>query len=171
MVLNGEVRPLELENPNGLRILVREQGTTITIEMAGEWDLAARDAARHAIARALAGQPKSVLLDLSRLEFIDSSGLHGTIELARRSAEQNVRLVIIPGDRAVQRVFEIAGLLDHLPFIDEQPAGSTGAAAAEPEDGAAGSGASLHPPARPTAARRRRASTRTPSVQPNLTRS
>src|SRR5581483_10229646 len=119
MAFNGEVRPLEF--PGGLRILVREQGTTIAIEMAGEWDLAARDAAREAIARALAGRPECVLLDLSQLEFIDSSGVHVTIELAERSAAESVRLVIIPGPRAVQRVFEVTGLLERLPFIDEQP--------------------------------------------------
>jgi anti-sigma B factor antagonist len=127
MAFNGEVRPLELENPFGLRVRVREQGTTIAIEMAGEWDLAGRDHARHAIVRALAGRPECVLLDLSRLEFIDSSGLHAAIELAQRSAAQNVRLVIIPGPRAVQRVFEITGLLERLPFIDEQPSQSRAA--------------------------------------------
>jgi anti-sigma B factor antagonist len=127
MALNGDVRLVESENPGGLEILVREQGTTMRIEMAGEWDLAGRDAARAAIARALAGGPECVLLDLSRLEFIDSSGLHVTIELAERAAAANVRLVILPGPQAVQRVFELTGLLERLPFIDEQPTRSRAA--------------------------------------------
>jgi ABC-type transporter Mla MlaB component len=36
------------------------------------------------------------VLDLSRLSFIDSSGLHITIELHKHSTRQNIRLVIIP---------------------------------------------------------------------------
>lgn len=105
---------------NAMRIAVRQQGTTITIELTGEWDLTGRTAARQAIARALAGRPECVLLDLTRLEFIDAIGLHVTTELAQRSAVQNVRLVIIPGPPAVQRVFELTGASERLPFIDEQ---------------------------------------------------
>jgi hypothetical protein len=48
--------------------------------------------------------------------FIDSSGLHITIELHKRSTRQNIRLVIIPGLRAVQRLVEICGLTETLPF-------------------------------------------------------
>jgi hypothetical protein len=53
-----------LDSPPGLDILVRDQGTTIAIEMAGEWDLAALQAARQAIARALNRRPEWILLDL-----------------------------------------------------------------------------------------------------------
>jgi anti-sigma B factor antagonist len=112
------------EDVNQLQIVTREQGTTMVIELAGEWDLAAAPAVRQAIASGLASCPECVLLDLSRLAFIDSSGLHVTIELAQRSAAQNVRLVIIPGPRAIQRVFEITGVAERLPFIDTESTGS-----------------------------------------------
>lgn len=59
-----------------------------------------------------------MVLDLSRLSFIDSSGLHVTIELQRRAIRQNIRLVIIPGPRAVQRLFEICQLTETLPFAN-----------------------------------------------------
>lgn len=63
--------------------------------------------------------PERAVLDLSRLGFSDSSGLHATIEPSERSAAQNTRLVIIP--RLVQRMFEITGLLEMLPFVEEPP--------------------------------------------------
>lgn len=137
MAVNREVESLEA--PSLLEIVTREQGTTITIELAGEWDLAGSPAARQAIAGAVTGRPECVVLDLSRLAFIDSSGVHATVELARRSIAQNVRLVIIPGPPAVQRVFEVTGLDGQLPFIEEQPP-SRAARPRHAPDGAAGSG-------------------------------
>ena len=137
MAVNRRVESLQA--PDLLEIVTRKQGTTITIELAGEWDLGGAPAARQAIAGALTGRPECVVFDLSRLAFIDSSGVHATVELAQRSTAQNIRLVIIPGPSAVQRVFEITGLTEQLPFIDQQPPHE----AARPRsarDGAAGSG-------------------------------
>ena len=61
--------------------------------------------------------PECVVLDLSSVSFIDSTGLHATIELHQRCAHCNIRLVIIPGPPAVQRPFEICQLTEILPFL------------------------------------------------------
>ena len=67
-----------------LRVATRQQETTSIIELTGEWDIAGASAVRRAIAAALDGRPECVVLDLSRLTFIDSSGLHVTDQFARR---------------------------------------------------------------------------------------
>jgi anti-anti-sigma factor len=103
--------------PGPLEIVVREQGTTTTIALDGEWGLAEQDATRQAIRSALARSPECVVLDLSQLTFIDSSGIHVLLELQRRSTQQNIRLMIVPGPRAVQRLFEIVGLASALPSL------------------------------------------------------
>ncbi len=103
--------------PHGIGIAVTEQGSTTTIALKGEWDLAAVPTTRQAIRQALDRHPESVVLDLHRLSFIDSSGLHITLELHKRAARQNTRLVIVPGPRAVQRPFEICKLTQELPFL------------------------------------------------------
>ena len=61
------------------------------------------------------------MLDLSQLSFIDSSGVHVLINAHNRCAAQATHLVIIPGPRAVQRVFEICNLIERLPFADHNP--------------------------------------------------
>jgi anti-sigma B factor antagonist len=111
-----------------LRIVLREPGTTTVLRLSGEWDIAGLPAARRVMSDALSGHPESLVLDLSDLTFIDSSGLHATIELAYRANAQRTRLVIIPGPYPVQRAFELCGLIDRLPFIDPRRPGSAAAA-------------------------------------------
>jgi anti-anti-sigma factor len=100
----------------GLQIVVSHVGTTTTIRFEGEWDLAAREATCHAIHKELVDRPESLVLDLSRLSFIDSSGAHVVVDLEQCSAWMNIRLLIIPGTNAVQRIFEISHLDERLPF-------------------------------------------------------
>ena len=107
-----------LEGQCPLSVTVRVQGTTTVIELRGEWDLAGEPAVEQALRSVFDGDPECVVLDLSRLGFIDSSGLQATVDLAHRAAARGVRLVIIPGSRAVQSPFEMCGLVATLPFID-----------------------------------------------------
>ncbi len=103
---------------SGLRAVLSRRGATSTLELEGECDLAQREALHRVIGEALAGRPESLVLDLGRLGFIDSSGIHIVVELAARASEDNVQLMICPGPRAVQRVFEVCGLTSHLPFVE-----------------------------------------------------
>jgi anti-anti-sigma factor len=139
-----------LNEPAGLKIVVRA-GTTTTIEVHGEWDLAGLPAIRQAISRVMDDRAECIVLDLSQVEFMDSTGLHAAIELTQRAAAQNQRLVIIPGPGPVQRMFEITGLLEKLPFVEKRPNGAAnGARAARPhgaQRGAVVSGA-FSPPNR-----------------------
>lgn len=129
------------EPPFDFRITASEQGSTSTIELEGDWDLAQQAASTAAIAHALDRRPACLVLDLSQLSFIDSCGIHVLINARNRCAEQATHLVIISGPRAVQRVFEICGLIEILPFADHHPQSSAVKARAE----GAGNGRILPP--------------------------
>jgi anti-anti-sigma factor len=103
-----------------LRIAVSEKGTTTTIEFDGEWGLAEREASLGAIEQALERGPEYVVLDLSGVGFIDSSGIHVVVAAAKRCAEQKVHMVIIPGPPQVHRVFEICQVTALLPFTSQR---------------------------------------------------
>src|SRR4051794_6000659 len=103
--------------PRALAISVRENGTTTQLVAGGEWDLAEQPTARKAIKAAVQRCPECLVLDLSQLSFIDSSGIHMVLELHSRCTAHNIRLVIIPGARAIQRPFEVCGLIERLPFV------------------------------------------------------
>jgi anti-anti-sigma factor len=125
-----------------LDITIAEQGTTTTISLQGEWDLAQQSAMRAAISDILARSPECVVLDLSCLDFIDSTGIHGVIELQKRSQQQRARLVIVPGPGQVQRTFELVGLTEILPFLSDGRVARPRSA----RTGTAGSGGPLSPP-------------------------
>ncbi len=59
-----------------------------------------------------------VAIDLRSLLFLDSAGLR-TIMLARdRLGAEDRRLVLVRGNQAVQRVFEITRMTERLEFVD-----------------------------------------------------
>lgn len=102
----------------GLRVVVEKESTASTIALEGEWDLAQQNKALLGIAHVLADHPERVVLDLSRLTFMDSAGLHGVTELARRTAQLGIELAVVPGPRAVQRLFELCPLTEPITFIN-----------------------------------------------------
>ncbi|MCU1359417.1 MAG: putative anti-sigma factor antagonist [Ilumatobacteraceae bacterium] len=55
-----------------------------------------------------------VVLDVERVEFMDSSGLRVVIDVHQRAVEANRRLVLRHPTAAVQRLLEISGLSDHI---------------------------------------------------------
>jgi len=55
-----------------------------------------------------------VRLDLSLVEFVDSSGLRVLIEAHQRISEAGGQLTIVNPSSAVQRLFEISGVTDYL---------------------------------------------------------
>jgi anti-sigma B factor antagonist len=128
--------------PGQLGITISDQGTTTTVSLRGEWDLGEEAAIRRSLSGVLERSPERVILDLTGLGFIDSTGVHGVIELHQSSERQSVRLLIVPGSRAVQRVFELVGLSNVLPFLPARQAAEPRDPAAHPP-GASGSGGSL----------------------------
>lgn len=96
----------------GSSIDISRQGAITTIALSGAWDLAERDTVRDAFQSALARHPIRVVLDLSRLTFMDSTGVHGVLGLAHRAARLQIDLVLVPGPPAVQRLFDLCQLSD-----------------------------------------------------------
>jgi anti-sigma B factor antagonist len=60
----------------------------------------------------------ALTLDLSGLQFLDSSGLRLILETAERARRDGVAFSVLPGAPAVQRLFEVAGVGDLIPFDD-----------------------------------------------------
>lgn len=90
------------------------------ISLTGELDLSGATPLEEEIA-GLAERDgvRRIVLDLRELEFMDSSGLRTVALAERRLSAAGRELVLVRGREAVQRVFSITRMDQHLTFVDE----------------------------------------------------
>jgi anti-sigma B factor antagonist len=96
-----------------------------TLRLAGELDIASAPDVEAALHSACAGPAGSgVVIDLRKVEFMDSTGLRLILMAKELCADAGTELRVIPGPPQVQRLFEVTGLVDQLHF--GTPRGGTG---------------------------------------------
>ncbi|MGN6870059.1 MAG: STAS domain-containing protein [Solirubrobacteraceae bacterium] len=64
----------------------------------------------------------AMVIDLSRLRFMDSSGLGLLVRAERQLRDSGLQLVLVRGPRAVHRIFEFTSLDCHFEFCDSPSA-------------------------------------------------
>ncbi len=100
------------------RISVSSDGPRRTLMLAGELDLVSAGELEVVAAQVCAEELDELVVDLSGLSFVDSTGLRAILtcwDMTKGRCEFR----LIRGPRAVQRLFEVTGLLDRLPFDGE----------------------------------------------------
>jgi anti-sigma B factor antagonist len=106
-----------------LRIELRRDGDgVVTAALSGEFDLAGIEHFESALATVESDSPQVVVVDLTGLEFMDSSGLRALVMADRRARKADRRFAIVPGPRSVRRVFEITQLDSELDLIENASA-------------------------------------------------
>ncbi len=105
-------------------VTVSVEGRATNVALAGEFDMPATFTVEPALEQAVERPDlDTITVDLSRLRFIDSTGIGVLLRLEEESRARGVALTILPGPREVQRVFELAGLGEALPFAPEPEPG------------------------------------------------
>lgn len=100
--------------PDYFEARVVERGDRPTVELVGELDMASAPQLDSCV-RALADEGAEVVtLDLSRLEFCDSSGVAVFVRWSKPSTEGSPVLQLRGAQGTVRRVFEVAGLAHML---------------------------------------------------------
>jgi anti-sigma B factor antagonist len=82
----------------------------------GELDLCAAAQFQESLARAEASRASSILLDLDRVSFMDSAGVHVLLQFSGSEGNQG-RLALTPGSPQVQRLLEVTGMRRYLSFV------------------------------------------------------
>ena len=108
---------MPLMTGESLSIRSERQGDTQRVAPAGELDIATAGQLERELAAAAEGDAATILLDLSGLTFIDSTGLRIVLDCNERCGGSDGRLQIIAGTPAVDRLIDIVGLRDRLPLI------------------------------------------------------
>ena len=94
----------------------RRTAGTVTVEPHGEIDLATVGDLDDALRAAEARGPASIVVDLSAVSMLDSTGLRCLVSAHERSLEAGRELLIRAGTARLRRLFEAAGLADRLPL-------------------------------------------------------
>ena len=87
-----------------------------TLELAGELDIATAPDLEATIRSLCAGGAGEIVLDLSKLEFVDSAGLRVILSARVVCEEHGCQLVMTHPREPVHRLFEVTGLLGRLRF-------------------------------------------------------
>src|SRR5436190_11864031 len=104
------------------RIDAREAHGVSHVALAGEFDLAGIQRFDAVMTELEATRPDAIVIDLSGLSFMDSSGLRALVMADHRAHDAGRRLAIVPGPPPVRRVFEITQLDDRLDLIESPSA-------------------------------------------------
>jgi anti-anti-sigma factor len=101
--------------------LVVESGgdaDAIVLRLRGELDLTSAPIFERELRAAEAGHPRLLIIDLSGLEFMDSTGLRALLVARERAQSDAHELALRRGPRQVQRVLELTKTVDAFVFED-----------------------------------------------------
>jgi anti-sigma B factor antagonist len=100
-----------------------EQLDSVVLILEGEIDIATAPLLEERLAeaedRAADGDERTIIVDLDRVGFIDSTGLQ--ILITHTMSDRNRgRVLLTEGSEQVQRLFRLTGVLGHLPFVQSR---------------------------------------------------
>jgi anti-anti-sigma factor len=102
-----------------LEVTTQDSGGRVTVSLKGELDLSSVGKVEDELKRVEADEPTLLVLDLSQLSFLDSTGLRAVVTADERARTNGRRLVVVRGSDAVQRVFAITRLEERLEMVDD----------------------------------------------------
>gem|GEM_PF-3157600 len=105
------------EQPEDLGIGVADEGGARVVVLTGELDLAGEDALQDALREAERDAPELLVVDMSALDFVDSTGSRMLIEAHRRAQEAGRRLVVVTGRGAAHLLLTRSGLDRYLTLV------------------------------------------------------
>ena len=107
--------------PPGFSVTERREDERMILALEGELDITSASTLEESAERVVAADATgAVVLDLGGLSFIDSTGLRAIVNLRDRCGKAGRTFTMLPGPRTVQRLFELTGLIDVLPFESSQ---------------------------------------------------
>ena len=107
-----------MTNPPALELRSSYRADALVVEAVGEIDMATAPQLAAAL-EAVSGRVTRVVVDLSAVSFLDSSGLNTLVHAQRALLGRRLSLrVVSPLDQVVRQVFEITQLTDELGVVE-----------------------------------------------------
>jgi anti-sigma B factor antagonist len=108
----------ERRGPEPLSVGWQQDGDTHSVVPCGELDVASAPVLEAELRRIESLAPSSVRLDLSRLTFMDSTGVRLLVAAHERATQRPYSISFLRGPPIIQRVIEMTGLQSVLFFAD-----------------------------------------------------
>ena len=89
------------------------------VVLIGELDIASTQDLENELSAVEANSPGTVVLDLRRVEFIDSTGLRALVAADERARSAGRRLAVVRGPDAVERLLTVTQLDQRLDIVDD----------------------------------------------------
>jgi anti-anti-sigma factor len=99
------------------QVEVRREGSAALIAISGELDLASGPRLEEEFS-SLDPDVTLVVVDLRRLEFMDSTGLSIIVRAHQRLAEQDRELSLVRGSPQVQRLLDLTGVAERVRLVE-----------------------------------------------------
>jgi anti-sigma B factor antagonist len=96
-------------------ITTENHGETLVYKLRGSLDLATAPSVRAALIEAAERGRHDIIVDLTKVEFLDSTGLGALIGAHRRALEHGGAVRLAVGEGAILRLLTITGLISVFP--------------------------------------------------------
>lgn len=100
--------------PKGLEIVSSIESGAVVLSVSGELDIATAAKLESEIDAKLANAPSALYVDLSAVDFMDSTGLRILIRAERQISETGGSFGVVTGESPARRVIELTGMNEHL---------------------------------------------------------
>lgn len=91
---------------------------TLHLAFSGDLDIAVANHCRYGLTDPLSGPERNTVLDLSRLTFIDSTGLRLLIDLKRTREAKGGKLILSSVSQPARRLFDLTGMTTWFDYVD-----------------------------------------------------
>jgi anti-anti-sigma factor len=108
----------DLPAPGELVVEIKRDTDSIVVALIGELDLATSETFEQHLRAAESSRPTRLIVDLTALGFMDSTGLQTMLRARERASTSEYELILRRGPHQVQRVFELTRTDDAFSFED-----------------------------------------------------
>ena len=88
------------------------------VSVSGELDLASGPELETELDQLSGPETKLVVIDLRKLDFMDSTGLSIIVRAHQRMASEGCEMGLVKGSQQVQRLLDLTGVADRLRLVD-----------------------------------------------------
>jgi anti-anti-sigma factor len=104
-------------------LLHRAGGDALVLALRGEVDMATAGMVKQAATKAITDDGyRRLVLDLSQVSFMDSSGLHAIVDAQRAMQAAGGQVKVVNGSPSLARIFELTGLNRLLTVVPDREA-------------------------------------------------